>query len=164
MHYTTNILHHSNLCLRTSNETFPPSVLPSCRASFMMVAPPGGSRLQGDLKKGWPCRQASSPGLMPSHIPLKSRTFSSSRDMISVSFCLSSSEGGDDRKTGGEKSQQTCVCFPSHKQNKQVSLTSHFLCFGLQLSLVIFRLAGNPFVLVLLPAQGKEIRMMCNIR
>lgn len=92
-----------------------PSFLPSCRASFMMDAPPGGSRLQGDLKKGWTCRQASSPGLTPSHIPLKSRTFSSSRDMISVSFCLNSSDQQrqTDRKTQRQtvrNLRQMCVC------------------------------------------------------
>lgn len=68
------------------------SVLPSSRASFMMDAPLGGSRLQVDLKNGSACWQASSPGFKPSHIPLKSRTFSSSRDMISVSFCLNKSD------------------------------------------------------------------------
>lgn len=103
---------HSNFFLSIFNEwrihsthLRNPSFLPSCRASFMMDAPPGGSRLQGDLKKGWTCRQASSPGLTPSHIPLKSRTFSSSRDMISVSFCLNSSD--QQRQTDRKTQRQT---------------------------------------------------------
>lgn len=80
------------------------SVLPSCRASFMTDAPLGGSRLQADLKKGSTCLQASSPGFMPSHIPLKRRTFSSSRDIISVSFCLNKSD--QQRQTGKKGDRQ----------------------------------------------------------
>lgn len=126
---------HSNLFLSIFNEwrihsthLRNPSFLPSCRASFMMDAPPGGSRLQGDLKKGWTCRQASSPGLTPSHIPLKSRTFSSSRDMISVSFCLNSSD--QQRQTDRKTQRQTvrnlrqmcvCACYHTNKFNRFLS-------------------------------------------
>lgn len=34
--------------------------------------------------------------------------------------------------------------------------TSHLLCFGLQLPLVIFRLTGDPFVLVSVPVQSSK--------
>ncbi len=134
------------------------SLLPSCRASFITDAPLGGSRLQADLKKGSVCRQTSSLGFKPSHIPLKSCTFSSSRDMISVSFCLNRSD--QQRQTGIKRDSeknilsdfcQTYACFLS-----RVSLTSHLLGFSLQLSLVIFRLTGNPFILILLPVQNKH--------
>lgn len=65
-------------------------LLPSCKASFMMEAPRGSSWLQADLKKDSAGRETSSPapGLKLSHMPLKSCTFSSSRDMIAASFRL----------------------------------------------------------------------------
>lgn len=68
----------------------------------MTDAPLGGSTPQADLKKGSPCRQTSSPVFKPSHIPLKSCTFSSSRDMISVSFCFNRS-GQQRQREGGRK-------------------------------------------------------------
>lgn len=96
LHFTSSSLNtvkpctliHSTHYLDTRSVT----VLPSCRASFMTDAPLGGSWLLADLKKGPTCRGTSSPWFSPSHIPLKSRTFSSSRDMISVSFCLNRSD------------------------------------------------------------------------
>lgn len=146
------------------------SVLPSCRASFMTDAPLGGSRLQADLKKGSTCLQASSPGFMPSHIPLKRRTFSSSRDIISVSFCLNKSD--QQRQTGKKGDRQwgkQVVLFGadsspfSFPQTLKMCffLTPHLLGFGFQLPLVIFRLTGNPFILVLLSVQPRKKQKWC---
>lgn len=111
------------------NPTF---VLPSCRASFMMDAPRGGSWLLLDRKKGRTCRQASSPGLKPSHISLKSRTLSSSRDMISVSFCFNISDRS--RQTGPQAHfmpSRGNIVPPSTHTHSHVSLTSHLFGFGL---------------------------------
>lgn len=117
------------------------STSPSCRASFMMDAPWGGSWLQADLKKGSTCLQASSPGLRPSHISLKSRTFSSSRDIISVSFCFNISARWKQTKSvwrwkWGGKNQKNKAFFLSQKKNVwRVSshLSSLWLC-----SLIVF--------------------------
>lgn len=97
----------------------------------MIDAPLGSSWLETDLKKGWTCRQTSSPGFKPSHIPLKSRTFSSSRDMISVSFCLNKSDQQRqtirkrDRQVGKYLCylEQTYPCFLSHKLSVNSSLS-----------------------------------------
>lgn len=127
----------------------------------MTDAPLGGSTPQADLKKGSPCRQTSSPVFKPSHIPLKSCTFSSSRDMISVSFCFNRSgqrekERQRVRKTFCGDSEQTYPRLLSHQHSKRVSLTSHLLGFSLQLSLVIFRFTGNPFILIPIPVQPSK--------
>ena len=131
----------------------------------MTDAPLGGSTPQADLKKGSPCRQTSSPVFKPSHIPLKSCTFSSSRDMISVSFCFNRSgqqrQGREKerqrvRKTFCGDSEQTFPRLLSHQHSKRVSLTSHLLGFSLQLSLVIFRFTGNPFILIPIPVQPSK--------
>lgn len=144
-------------------------LLPSCKASFMMEAPRGSSWLQADLKKDSGGRETSSPaGLKPSHMPLKSCTFSSSRDMISASFRLNWSA----QQSKGTREEIYIYTFfsmsiltrlDSPRQPVGVVPTSHLLCFGLQLPLVLFRLTGDAFVLVSVPVQsskGKDNRLV----
>lgn len=51
--------------------------------------------------------------------------------------------------------KQMYSCFLSFRHGKHVSLTSHLLGFSLQLSLIIFRLTGNPFIFILLPIRPR---------
>lgn len=136
----------NNVLSFLTQEQIPYTALPSCRALFSTDAPLGGSWLQADLKKGSTCRQTSSPGFKPSHMPLKSCTFSSSKDIISESFCFNRSEQWKQTK------YEPTVFIQCDALNK-CPLTSHLLGLSLQLSLVIFCLTGNPFIFILLPVQ-----------
>lgn len=60
------------------------------------------------------------------------------------------------RKTFCGDSEQTYPRLLSHQHSKGVSLTSHLLGFSLQLSLVIFRFTGNPFILIPIPVQPSK--------
>lgn len=99
----------------------------------MTVAPLGSSWLQADLKKGSACWKISSPGFRPSHIPLKSCTFSSSSDMISESFCFKSSEHTE---TDGEENilNQMYPNFHSHQHPKCASHLSSPWLYSLVVS------------------------------
>lgn len=68
-----------------------------------------------------------------------------------------------ERETDSEENRlwymkQTYPCFHLHKDSKCFSLTSHLLGFSLQLSLVIFCLTGNPFILIFLPVKPSNRR------
>lgn len=111
-------------CLPSPPEHTPRRALPSCRALLSTEAPLGGSWPEADLKKGSACRQTSSPGFRPSHIPLKSCTFSSSRDMISESFCFSRSER---RRQRGSKVRERVGSTQSMALNGSSHLSSPWL-------------------------------------
>lgn len=64
----------------------------------------------------------------------------------------------------GDGERNSNRVLPSHRQMPHFFLTPHLSGFALQLSLVVFCLTGNPFILVLIPANTKRIRSVAKIK
>lgn len=122
----------------------PPWVAPGCRLTWRKVRPAGRPPRSGSSPPTSPWRAAPSPPAETWSLYPSASTDLTSRDR-------------QEQKRDGEENvlwylEQTYYpCFLS-----RVSLTSHLLGFSLQLSLVIFCLTGNPFILILVPVRNKH--------